>query len=252
MEEKLDNQRIWDNNWSKLAQYSTQSAGNKWAFFLIRKILKKINLSEGYIVDMGCGMGNKSAVLAELFPACSVVGYDFSNEGIEFAKQYYKRYENLNFECADATKIKKDEGQIIQLVSAFELIEHLQDWQSFVKEMCRISDRYVLISTPTGKMREYEKKLGHYRNFKKNEIEIFMEKQGYKKVDVLYAGFPFWSPLTRDYYNFISGKNQVDKDEMTVSFNRLFHVITYILYRYFTFSRIGDEFMGLFEKVSEE
>ena len=35
---------------------------------------------------MGCGTGAKAVLLADLFPKCIVTGYDFSAEGINFAK----------------------------------------------------------------------------------------------------------------------------------------------------------------------
>ena len=58
-----------------------------------------------------------------------------------------------------------------------------------------------VINTHFRWMREYEIDLGHYRNFKKGELESFMYSHGFRKVDVLYAGYPFWSPITRDLTN---------------------------------------------------
>lgn len=95
-------------------------------------------------------------------------------------------------------------------------------------------------------MREYEKAIGHYRKLKKDELECYMERKGFKKVDVLYAGFPFWSPLTREAYNLVN-KN-ANKDVMEVTYNPIIHSITFFFYRFLSAKRIGDQFVGIFEK----
>ena len=242
----MDNKKIWDANWKKLADYSTNSAGNRWAFYLIRSLCKKISIDDGIIIDVGCGIGNKTALLAELFNHCSTIGTDFSEEAISFAKKYYNSIDNLDFYCMDATEFKDNTEKEIVMVSAFELLEHIEDWKKLLSDMCRMSKKYVILSTPTGRMREYEKAIGHYRNFKKGEIEEFMNNNGYRTIDVLYAGFPFWSPITRDAYNFANKNSK--SETMEVTYNPIVHKITYFVYRYLTFNRIGDQFVGLFEK----
>ena len=247
----MDNQEIWDKNWEQLGRYSIESAGNRWAAYLIRKLCRKCVMPAGAgIIDVGCGVGNKSAVLADIFPDCKVCGVDFSSQGIDCAKRFFSDVKNLRFECGDAREIGHSTDEPVAMVSAFELIEHLEDWESFLTEICDLSDKYVLLSTPTGRMREYEIGLGHYRNNKKGEVEAYMESQGYKTVDVLYAGFPFWSPITRDVYNMVNtSRKHVESDNgMEVSFNPVIHKITYFVYRYLTFDRIGDQFVGLFER----
>src|ERR1035441_11120368 len=41
----------------------------------------------GYVVDMGCGPGNLTAMLAERWPAATVCGVDNSTQMIEAARQ---------------------------------------------------------------------------------------------------------------------------------------------------------------------
>ncbi len=247
----MDNRQIWDTNWKQLGDYATNSAGSRWAFYLIRHALENVHLTPGAaVVDCGCGIGAKTALLAKLFPDNHVSGIDFSSQGIEAAKEYFKGYGNLEFYCADVHDISGMFHEGIEMISAFELLEHLEDWQEYLSTLCEISDKYVLISTPTGRMREYEKYIGHYRNFEKGELEDFMKEHGYRPVTVLYAGFPFWSPITRDVYNIVNmSKKRSDPDPgMAVSFNPILHAVTYFVYRFLCFRRIGDQFVGLFEK----
>lgn len=242
-----DNAKIWDEKWKNLSDYSLKSGGNRWAFFLIEKLLKHANIDNNCILDIGCGIGNKTLILANHFPNCKVLGIDFSKEAIHFAQNYYPN-NNIHFECCDATFLDKNESQY-SLVSLFEVIEHIQNWEAFLETICKVSNKYVLISTPTGKMRSYEKKLGHYRNFQKGQIENHMKTLGYKPIKVFYAGFPFWSPLTRDLFERMDKSNSKSQDETLKTINPLVHSIIYFLYRYLSFRNIGDQFIGLFEKI---
>jgi hypothetical protein len=189
-------------------------------------------------------MGNKTAVLAEYFPNNKVYGIDFSEEGISNARKFYKMH-NLSFLCGDATLFEAPEKRI-EMVTTFECLEHIEDWEVVLKALCNLTDNYIMISVPTGRMRAYEKYMGHFRNFKKGQLENFMEENGFEKVDVLYAGFPFFSPIGRDFLNNMGQKG----DDVIVTFKPAIHEIIYILYRFCSFKRIGDQFMGLFKKVN--
>ena len=247
----MDNKQIWETNWEQLGRYSIHSAGNRWAFYLIGLVLKNVQLRPGTkVIDCGCGIGAKTALLAERFPGNTVYGIDFSQQGIENSRMYFGDRDNLDFLCIDVHEISNEVSGSIEMITAFELIEHIGDWKSFLGYICEISQKYIVISTPTGQMREYESQLGHYRNFRKGELEEFMKTQGYWPVSVLYAGFPFWSPITRDIYNIMntSRKHQNSDRGMEVSFNPILHGFTFFLYRYLSFRSIGDQFVGLFEK----
>ncbi len=199
-------------------------------------------------------MGGKTCVLQKAFPSNMIYGFDFSNEGISFAKKNYSN-EKLIFVCDDAHNIKNYAGnRNVELVSAFELLEHIEDWESVLDSFCQISDRYVLLSTPCGRMRDYEKNIGHWRNFKKGQIEAFMNERGYRVVRTLYAGFPFWSPITRDLTNLHSKINMrksenKNNSDLVVTCNPLVHGAAYFIYRYLCFDNLGDQFIGLFEKI---
>jgi len=56
------------------------------------------------ILDIGCGDGKVTAFIAKLYPQCTVVGSDVSQEMIAFAMQHYppSQYPNLSFIKKDA------------------------------------------------------------------------------------------------------------------------------------------------------
>lgn len=244
----MDNYKIYNNRYkSHNDSYSySYSVGIKWAFSLIKDIIKYCDKKDiENILDIGCGEGSKSFILANYFSNAKVLGIDFTDEGIKKANNNYSEVNNLYFKKADIFEIQTEK---YDMVSCLEVLEHIEDWQIVLKNICNISNKYILISVPTGRMRDYEKYVGHLRNFKKGEIENFIANNGFKKIKTFYAGFPFYSPLGRDWLN----RNYKGYDE-SVSGNftkkqKLFHYMLYILFRYFCFRNIGDSFVGLFEK----
>jgi SAM-dependent methyltransferase len=98
------------------------------------------------VLDAGCGAGYGSAELAR--NATGVLGIDSSTEAIAFARAQYPA-PNLRFEEADCSALPAPDGSI-DLVVAFEVIEHLQDWRSFLREARRVlaPAGQFIVSTP--------------------------------------------------------------------------------------------------------
>ena len=98
------------------------------------------------VLDAGCGAGYGSAALAEA--AESVTGVDIAPEAIEFARAHYQAA-NLSFEAASVTELPFADASF-DLVIAFEVIEHLEDWRGFLAQACRVlaPAGQLIVSTP--------------------------------------------------------------------------------------------------------
>ena len=98
------------------------------------------------VLDAGCGAGYGSAELART--ALAVTGADIAVDAVEFAREHY-RLPNLTFEQASCTSFAYGDASF-DLVVAFEVIEHLQDWRAFLTEAARVlsPNGQLVVSTP--------------------------------------------------------------------------------------------------------
>ena len=98
------------------------------------------------VLDAGCGAGYGSAELAQV--AASVLGADVAAEAVDFAREHY-RLPNLAFEQAACGALPHPDG-CFDLVVAFEVIEHLDNWREFLLEVRRVlaSGGQFIVSTP--------------------------------------------------------------------------------------------------------
>jgi len=98
------------------------------------------------VLDIGCGAGYGTAVLAE--GAASAIGIDFATEAIEYARANYPR-PNLRFALGSATDLPFPDASF-DLITAFEVIEHLADGARLLAEARRVlrSGGILLVSTP--------------------------------------------------------------------------------------------------------
>lgn len=98
------------------------------------------------VLDAGCGAGYGSAELAAV--ALSVAGVDVAPEAIGFAREHY-RLPNLEFEQASCIALPHPDG-CFDLVVAFEVIEHLENWREFLLEARRVlaPGGQLIVSTP--------------------------------------------------------------------------------------------------------
>lgn len=100
----------------------------KYDQLLLTKILPLIpgvpkQLENGVkVLDVGCGVGYSTNLMASYFPNSIIRGYDISNDGITIARKESERMglTNVNFEVKNVEEL--DENNQYHLITAFDII----------------------------------------------------------------------------------------------------------------------------------
>ncbi len=99
------------------------------------------------VLDMGCGTGYGSGELAK--QASKVPGLDVSGEALSYAREHFSGSGNVEFVEGSAAAVPLlDRG--FDLIVAFEVIEHLEDWRKLLEEARRLmaAGGQFIVSTP--------------------------------------------------------------------------------------------------------
>lgn len=98
---------------------------------------KTDRVSVGRILDVGCGVGGTTRMLARAFPAAKVVGVSISPKQVERARELSAGIDNVSFCCGDAMDLQSCVGstQKFDLVWSCESMEHMPDKKAFLQSM---------------------------------------------------------------------------------------------------------------------
>jgi len=242
----INNRKLYDKNWVDWVEMKVHGPASRWLRVLIIDILKYVKKEEiKSVLDVGCGEGTITYDIAKYFSKADVTGIDFSKTGIKLASANYK-LANLNFKYDLQSKLL---NRNYDLITAFEVLEHVGDWKRLLRRMAR-SSKYLLLSFPTGRMRAFEVSVGHVRNFKKGEVENFLLTENFISIKIFYAGFPFFSPLYREFCNFTGAANNLfTKGTRYGLAQKLISSILFLIFNNLSSkNNYGDQFCGLFEK----
>lgn len=222
--------------WKEMKQFGPASRHN-------RRILKKMiaPLSLSSVLDVGCGEGSLILELKNISPQRKFSGLDISRQALLFAK---KQAPFADFFLADIQK--KGLKKKFDLIIASEILEHLPDDLIALKKMRKMSKKYLLIYTLIGKMRGFEKNMGHVRNYTETDLIAKIEKAGFQIRKITKWGWPFYSPL---YRNLLA---RVPNKTTTGRFGLFRKIISKLIFYLFFFNswRRGDVIAVLAEAKS--
>ena len=108
-----------------------------------------------YILDIACGCGYGTALMAESHPDKQFVGVDVDLVAVKYAREHYQA-DNLRYECGNGMdftlKMKdSDKHQTFDTIISLETIEHVDKPQKMVTHLLtQLSDKGIMIaSVPT-------------------------------------------------------------------------------------------------------
>ncbi|KEK23705.1 class I SAM-dependent methyltransferase [Bacillus gaemokensis] len=119
--------------------YAMRKANTSW-----REMLQNIiDIKGKNVIDIGCGGGIYTKELA-LMGANNVVGFDFSKEMLQAAKENCNTFKNISFIHGDAHHTTFA-NETFDIVISRAVIHHLQDTPKFLKEASRILKKNGLL-----------------------------------------------------------------------------------------------------------
>ena len=112
----------------------------------IKEVVNKKQFNKLKILDLGCGGGLISEGMTKL--GADVTGIDFIKENIDVAKKHARKNKlKINYKILDFENEKIRSKYDIIII--FEVLEHLADWQSFIKKIKKNlkPNGFLIIST---------------------------------------------------------------------------------------------------------
>lgn len=157
----------------------------------VRDISNDLGRSDLRILDVGCGTGANLKMLAAFGTAH---GVDISQQALEFCRQ--RGLDNVRLGAAESLPY---EDELFDLVTALDVIEHLDDDQVGLREVSRVlrPGGQVLLFVPAfmflwGVQDEVS---NHRRRYNREELISKVKAAGFEIKTVGYANFTFFLPV---------------------------------------------------------
>lgn len=90
------------------------------------------------VLDVACGLGYGSAIIAQSSQARRVIGVDNSNYAVEYARANYGRDASCEFHVGDAAQLTMLPDASVDLIVSMETLEHVPQPEQFLAELSRV------------------------------------------------------------------------------------------------------------------
>lgn len=156
----------------------------EWKAKEVCKIISRNDIKPKNVYDIGCGVG-KVGYFIEKYLKCKVIGYDISPQAVKIAQ----KVSSIECICADFTKTETKKSD---LILCLDVVEHIQNYQTFLKQIKNRS-KYVVFHIPLDEVileAEYKihmrEKYGHLVHFTK-ETALNLLSENYRVIDWFYT-----------------------------------------------------------------
>lgn len=162
-----------------------------WKAKYVLQMIARNGLTPKTICDVGCGAGEVlSRVQQGMHEECTFSGYEISPQA--FALCQGRANERVHFRMAD---IREEEGAYFDVILLMDVLEHLEDYFSFLREI-RPRSKYKIIHIPLdvsvrtvlwGDLIKFRGAYGHIHYLTKDVALQMLKDLGYEVVDHLYT-----------------------------------------------------------------
>ena len=183
-------EQLWQADWM---DYSRFGPTRRHVREIILALIEPLYFESA--LDIGCGEGSLLREIQLRRPAVRLAGTDISETALQYTRQYVR---GGIFSILDLEREALPE--IADLTICSEVLEHLQADETAIANLAAMTRRYLVVVVPQGRMRGFERAdVGHVRNYTRADVCAKLERAGFDPVAVVEWGFPFFSPLYRDF-----------------------------------------------------
>jgi trans-aconitate 2-methyltransferase len=180
---------------------------NERHYFLIEQ-LKRLKIgSVSNILEIGCGIGTMTNLIAPLVKEGKLISSDISPKSIEISKKYNKEFKNIEFIVADSTnytfpKLNYD------FIVLFDVLEHIQtEFRPEIIKLCALQmeeNTQLLINVPSPEAHKHAKE-----NFPDAmqlvEIPVYLKEilpiLDNNNLEIIsFFSYDMWQPNEYDFY----------------------------------------------------
>lgn len=173
---------------------------HKRCFKMIIREIRKLK-ANGRVLDLGCHSGDLTDLVRQAGEFESY-GIDISSAAIDYGK---KRYKDINFICADFSLGVSFPDNYFDVVTAFDVLEHVPAPQNLLTDISRIlkDGQWLVIGVPSDSMlfrlvwkiwlkfRGEVWKGTHVNEFGHEDLQDF-RRYGFKKISQKSIFFDIW------------------------------------------------------------
>ncbi len=183
-------EELWRHDWM---DYSRYGPTRRHVRRIIHTLIAPFSFES--VLDVGCGEGSLLAEIGRARPGVRLAGTEVSPEALRYARV---EVPNGTFTLLDLEHTVLPDPADLTICS--EVLEHLQDDETAIAHLAAMTRRYLVVVVPQGKMRRFERgNVGHVRNYTRSDLCAKLERAGLTPIIVVEWGFPFFSPLYRNF-----------------------------------------------------
>ncbi|HEX3083044.1 MAG TPA: class I SAM-dependent methyltransferase [Pyrinomonadaceae bacterium] len=191
--------------------------------FFVKSICDQVKDRRARILDVGCGTG---ANLVRLSDFGDAEGVDISPDALKFCRE--RGLNNVKLGAAESLPYEDHE---FDLVTAFDVVEHMDDDVAGLREMRRVlrPGGRVLLFVPTfmflwGVQDEVS---NHRRRYRLDELRQVVTAAGFEVERTTYANITFFMPvlLVRKFMRLTGIRTETENSINIPALNRIFGAI---------------------------
>ncbi len=185
-----NDKEYWEKQFSNVIERKMKLAQASFFYKVFKTLLpielkNEINKSKFSCCDFGCGLGNFTDKLYEIFPSWQIYGVDYSQNAISYAK---KHFPNVSFINTELNKLKEN----FDIIISSNTLEHFSNPDEIIVKLLKHTKKFFILLIPFEERELYKEHLFSFeREFFKDSIENF-ELIYLKSIDLSYYFNTMW------------------------------------------------------------